>query len=71
VVGDSVLQSLGEIITQSLRENDLAFRYGGEEFAVILPGTDEKGAQFVAERIRSSVEEKVFEPGTLDLKLTI
>ncbi len=71
VVGDSVLQSLGEIITQSLRENDLAFRYGGEEFAVILPGTDEKGAHFVAERIRSSVEANIFEPEVLDLKLTI
>jgi len=71
VVGDSVLQKLGDIIKQSIRENDLPFRYGGEEFSVILPDTSEKGARYVAERIRSATEEMVFEPGTIDLKLTI
>jgi diguanylate cyclase (GGDEF)-like protein len=71
VVGDAVLMQLGEIIHQSVRENDLAFRYGGEEFTIILPTTDIKGAKFVAERIRSAVEAAVFEPGTIDLKLTI
>ena len=71
VVGDSVLQKLGEIIKHSVRENDLAFRYGGEEFAIILPDTSEKGARYVAERIRSTTEATVFEPGTIDLYLTI
>jgi diguanylate cyclase (GGDEF)-like protein len=71
VVGDTVLRQLGEIIRSSVRENDLAFRYGGEEFVVILPNTGEKGARYVAERIRSTTEEAVFEPGTIDLKLTI
>jgi len=36
VAGDAVLQQLGEILHQSVRENDLLFRYGGEEFTVIL-----------------------------------
>jgi len=71
VAGDAVLRQLGEIIRGSVRENDLIFRYGGEEFAVILPNTGEKGARYVAERIRSTTEEAVFEPGTIDLKLTI
>lgn len=71
VVGDAVLKQLGEIIRSSVRENDLVFRYGGEEFTVILPNTGEKGARYVAERIRATTEETVFEPGTLDLKLTI
>jgi diguanylate cyclase (GGDEF)-like protein len=71
VAGDAVLMELGEIIRSSVRENDLIFRYGGEEFAVILPNTGEKGARYVAERIRSTTEETVFEPGTIDLKLTI
>jgi len=71
VTGDVVLQQLGEILRQSVRENDLIFRYGGEEFTVILPATDIKGAHFVAERIRAATEAAVFEPGTIDLKLTI
>jgi len=71
VVGDAVLKRLGEIISSAVRENDLVFRYGGEEFTVILPNTGEKGARYVAERIRSTMEAAVFEPGTIDLKLTI
>ena len=71
VAGDAVLQQLGGILHQSVRENDLVFRYGGEEFTVILPATDIKGAHFVAERIRAATEAAVFEPGTIDLKLTI
>ncbi len=71
VVGDSVLESLGEILHQSVRDNDLIFRYGGEEFTVILPASATKAALFVAKRIRTAVEAAVFEPGTIDLKLTI
>ena len=71
VVGDAVLQHLGETLHQSVRVKDLLFRYGGEEFTVILPATDAKAALFVAERIRTAVEAAVFEPGTIDLKLTI
>ena len=71
VVGDAVLKQLGEIIRSSVRGNDLVFRYGGEEFTVILPDTGEKGARYVAERIRSTPEAPVFEPGTIDLKLTL
>lgn len=71
VTGDAVLKKLGEIICNSVRENDLVFRYGGEEFAVILPDTGEKGARYVAERVRSTTEAAVFEPGSIDLKLTI
>ena len=71
VTGDAVLQRLGEILHKSVRDNDLLFRYGGEEFTVILPDTDADGALFVAKRIRSAVEAAVFEPGTIDLKLTV
>ncbi len=71
VAGDAVLHKLGELIRLSIRDNDLAFRYGGEEFAVILPSTALNGASQVAERIRSEVEQTVFEPGDLDLRLTI
>ncbi len=71
VAGDMVLQCLGEILYQSVRENDLIFRYGGEEFIVILPATDAKAALYVAERIRKATEVAVFGEGTIDLKLTI
>ena len=71
VAGDAVLMQLGEIIHKSVRENDLVFRYGGEEFTVILPGTDVRGAAQVAERIRAATEEAVFETGDVNLKLTI
>lgn len=71
VVGDAVLKQMGKIIHNSMRENDLVFRYGGEEFAVILPNTSEKGARYVAERIRATTEAAVFDTGTIDLKLTI
>ena len=71
VAGDAVLQRLGEILHQSVRENDLIFRYGGEEFIVILPAADTKAALHVAERIRAATEAAVFGEGSIDLKLTI
>ena len=66
--GDFVLKKVGEIIMKSIREIDFAFRYGGEEFAVILPETTHKDATAVAERIRKAVAETVFYPFTLDGK---
>lgn len=71
LVGDAVLKQFGEIIHSSRRENDLVFRYGGEEFAVILPNTSVKGPRYVDEWIRATTEAAVFEPGTIDLKLII
>lgn len=56
--GDVVLKEIAFIIKSSVREVDLAGRYGGEEFCVALPETDRKGAEYVAERIRAAIEEK-------------
>ena len=55
--GDLVLAGLGNLFRDALRNNDIAFRYGGEEFAVILPGVDAGQAQNVAERLRTSFAE--------------
>ena len=52
--GDKVLARLGDIIKNGLRNNDVPCRYGGEEFAIILPVTEADGALVVAERIRKN-----------------
>ncbi len=54
--GDAVLTQIAKILVRCVREVDIVSRYGGEEFAVILPETDEKAAWVVAERIRSETE---------------
>ena len=53
--GDRLLNQMGEIINSSIRDADQAFRYGGDEFAVILPQTDIKDAYVVAERVRECI----------------
>ena len=59
--GDEVIRQVGAIIRGSLREGDLAGRYGGDEFAVVLCGIDMQAAATVAERIRSGVACSLFE----------
>ena len=54
--GDAVLRAVGEILGAGVRHVDLAGRYGGEEFALILPETDLPGALKLAERIRARLE---------------
>ena len=53
--GDRVLQHVAQAITQSVRPSDLVFRYGGEEFLVLLPDVDHTTALTAAERIRSRI----------------
>jgi diguanylate cyclase (GGDEF)-like protein len=55
--GDVVLRSLGTVISGSIRTVDSAYRYGGDEFVVLLPETDIVGAFVVAEKIRVGAEE--------------
>jgi len=60
--GDKVLVRFSQIIQDCLRINDSAYRYGGEEFTVILPETNGDEAKTVAQRIRSSLEAENFTP---------
>jgi diguanylate cyclase (GGDEF)-like protein len=55
-VGDLVLREVGTIISRAIRGSDVAARWGGEEFLVLLPATDLEAARCAAERIRVAVE---------------
>ena len=57
--GDEVLRSVAGIIKEHLRESDIPSRYGGEEFAVLLPYTRLDEAKIVGERLRKAVEDAV------------
>jgi diguanylate cyclase (GGDEF)-like protein len=57
VAGDDCLRGVAQVLKKTLqRQQDLAFRYGGEEFSCLLPDTDLEGAEKVAEEIRLRVE---------------
>lgn len=58
LTGDQILRKVANCITSSIRSIDLAFRYGGEEFAALLPETRLNDAYRVAERIRKTIEAK-------------
>ncbi len=61
--GDKLLKEFGQILKKTAREVDVVSRYGGEEFAVICPGTESPGAVRAAERIREAIEKNPFEFG--------
>jgi diguanylate cyclase (GGDEF)-like protein len=70
--GDKILVRLGRIIKLCLRKMDTAYRYGGEEFTIILPGTHGEEARTVAERLRTAVAAEDFSDGkNPDLMITI
>ena len=70
--GDKVLVRFSQIIKSCLRTNDSAYRYGGEEFTVILPETGGAEARTVAQRIRSALEAERFYPENgKDVQITI
>ncbi len=60
--GDKVLARFSQLLKSCLRANDSAYRYGGEEFTVILPETGAEEARTVAQRIRAALEMEVFSP---------
>lgn len=61
-VGDELLHHVATVITHSVRTTDLAARYGGLEFAMLLPETNEMGALIVAERLRMDLEGQIILP---------
>ncbi|MHB1232497.1 MAG: GGDEF domain-containing protein [Burkholderiales bacterium] len=61
-VGDEVLKHAATLIKQAVRTVDVAVRYGGQEFAILLPETNEMGALIVAERMRMDLEGQLILP---------
>ena len=58
-IGDIIIQFISKQANRYLRKKDLFARVGGEEFAILLPNTDIKSAQLVAEKIRSDIDSEV------------
>jgi two-component system cell cycle response regulator len=64
VLGDKVLRAVGSAIAKSVRVSDIAARYGGDEFAVILPHTPPEGAMRVCERLLRNISDVILQDET-------
>jgi diguanylate cyclase (GGDEF)-like protein len=69
--GDLVIKKIAFIIITSKREVDVAARFGGEEFVIIVPFTDEQGALNLAERIRNEAENSIIRYDNKKIKFTV
>tara|TARA_R110002153_G_scaffold32008_5_gene97070 strand:- start:14199 stop:16634 length:2436 start_codon:yes stop_codon:yes gene_type:complete len=63
--GDSVLRAVADILQDSIRQNDIVARFGGEEFCVVLPGASQDQAMRIAETIRLKIETSHFDDVTV------
>ncbi len=59
VAGDEVIRNVAALVEGALREQDIAGRYGDDQFGVLLPDTDPAGALVIAERVRAQIEQSV------------
>jgi diguanylate cyclase (GGDEF)-like protein len=72
VEGDQVLMRLGQVVKKCLRQTDSAYRYGGEEFTILLPMTTGRDCIVTAERIRAEFKKETFSPvAGRDVHLTV
>jgi len=69
--GDHVLHQLGRRLTENLRDSDRCFRYGGEEFMVLLPNANVQDARQTAEKIRCLCEGKPYDDGSNTATVTV
>ncbi len=71
IIGDSALKAIAQRADQCKRDGDLLFRYGGEEFVILLRDTDLEGAQLLAERIRGCIASAPCHCAGIDLDITV
>ena len=70
--GDEIIRSVSDIFRRSVRRFDLCARFGGEEFAIVMPGSGPEHSAMVAERIRQHIEDfRSEEPGLADARVTV
>src|SRR5919112_2537842 len=69
--GDAALMQAARVLTESVRGSDVVCRYGGEEFLVLAPETDARGAHSLAEKIRLAVSSRLFGDGGRAFALTL
>lgn len=69
--GDVVLKSLADIMKDEVKKEDRAYRYGGEEFLIVLPKTEEAGAVACANRVRKRFEETIYNYNGTQLNFTV
>ncbi len=70
-MGDSVLNQFGKLLSSSIRQSDIALRYGGEEFIIIMPNTDRKDALILSNRIRLKVKSTPFINDELKINVSV
>ena len=70
-VGDTTLQNVSSTIMDMIRQSDEMFRYGGEEFVVLLNNSDTDSASFMAERIRKAIEQVQVETDQGPIQVTV
>jgi diguanylate cyclase (GGDEF)-like protein len=71
LAGDTAIQQVGKILAELTRRSDMVFRYGGEEFIILLPETDIEGASALGEKIRVVAESRIFGDGERIFNLTL
>lgn len=71
IVGDAVLKSFADTVLDCLRRSDTIFRYGGEEFSILLRNTKSDGAALLAERMRKNVEDMGFDYNKLKINVSV
>jgi diguanylate cyclase (GGDEF)-like protein len=71
IVGDAVLKSSADCLLECMRRSDIVFRYGGEEFVILLRNTKITGAQLLAERMRKKVEKMKFDYNNIKLNISV
>jgi len=69
--GDAILVQLSDLMRENLRKGDLAVRWGGEEFLILLPETDTEEAAIVAESLREKIEAEAFTAGNESVHISM